>query len=160
MKWLIKNLINYVIQYSHQLFFSYLSTFGDKKLSHFFVIFFAFISEVVFLDSGFGDSEIFPTLVTLRPQSVLSFKAQTSDCRWVNTDWRCLESHGIIHGLYSPSGANAKFSAILAAASKVKNVFFIHLSSGTIFNATRKQCRTEKKNHEDKTTDNYCICLC
>lgn len=59
-------------------FFSYLSTFGDKKLSHFI---FAFISEVVFLDSGFGDSEIFPTLVTLRPQSVLSFKAQTSDCR-------------------------------------------------------------------------------
>lgn len=63
-------------------FFSYLSTFGDKKLSYFFVIFFfAFISEVVFLDSGFGDSEIFPTVVTLRPQSVLSFKAQTSDCR-------------------------------------------------------------------------------
>lgn len=157
MKWLIKNLINYVIQYSHQLFFSYLSTFGDKKLSHFI---FAFISEVVFLDSGFGDSEIFPTLVTLRPQSVLSFKAQTSDCRWVNTDWRCLESHGIIHGLYSPSGANAKFSAILAAASKVKNVFFIHLSSGTKSQRNSKTMSDRKENHEDKTTDNYCICLC
>lgn len=54
--------------------------------------------------------------------------------------------HGIIHGVYSPSGTNTKFSLILAAAQKEKwgCIFHAFIPRHNPSSKTGKQCQTRR----------------